>query len=151
MFTSGGETKVLAAGSAGEVCAIAILLGAAYLLYTKTAQWRLMLSSVLGAAFLSLFMRYALGMEVVPSLLFTIFSGGLLYASVYMVTDPVSAPKLPLSQWIYGAFFGAMVVFFRAKSIFAGGVGFALLLANMLAPSLDFWIKRYRARKGAAQ
>jgi len=151
VFTSAGNTKVLAAGSAGEVCAIAILIGAAYLIYTKTAQWRLILSSVLGATFLSLFMRYILGMEVVPSLLFTLFSGGLLYASVFMVTDPVSAPKLPVSQWIYGAFFGAMVVFFRAKSIFAGGVGFALLLGNMLAPSLDFWIKRYLAHKEAAK
>ena len=40
---------------------------------------------------------------------------------------------------------GALVVFFRYKAVFAGGVGFSILLGNMLAPSLDLWIKRARA------
>jgi Na+-transporting NADH:ubiquinone oxidoreductase subunit B len=60
----------------------------------------------------------------------------------------VSAPKLPLSQWIYGIFIGVMIVFLREKSLFSGAVGFALLLGNMAAPSLDLWIKRIRASRG---
>ena len=40
-----------------------------------------------------------------------------------------------------------MIVFFRYKAVFAGGVGFAILLGNMLAPSLDLWLKRYQASK----
>jgi Na+-transporting NADH:ubiquinone oxidoreductase subunit B len=142
VFTAGEQTMILGAGAMGEVSSLAILLGAAYLLYTKTAQWRLMLPPLLGAALLCLVLRYGLGLAAVPPLLFTLFSGGLLYAAVFMVTEPISAPKLPKSQWIYGLFIGMMIVFFRYKGIFSGGVAFSILLGNMLAPSLDLWIKR---------
>ncbi len=147
VFTSGGATKILAAGSIGEVSAILILFGAIYLIVTKTAQWRLMLATILGATGLNLLLRNVAGIDQVPPLHFTLLSGALLYSAVFMVTDPVSAPKVPLSQWIYGAFIGMMIVIFRYKAIFAGGVGFAILLGNMIAPSLDLWIKRYRAAK----
>lgn len=142
VFTAGEQTLVLGAGAMGEVSALAVLMGAGYLLYTKTAQWRLMLPPILGAALLCLALRHGLGIEAVPSLGFTLFSGALLYAAVFMVTEPVSAPKLAKSQWIYGLFIGMMIVFFRYKGIFYGGVAFSILLGNMLAPSLDLWIKR---------
>ncbi|HDQ40215.1 MAG TPA: RnfABCDGE type electron transport complex subunit D [Desulfonatronum sp.] len=142
IFTVGEQTLVLGAGAMGEVSALAIFLGAGYLLFTKTAQWRLMIPPILGAAMLCLALRHGLGIEAVPSLDFTLFSGGLLYAAVFMITEPVSAPKLSKSQWIYGLFIGMMIVFFRYKGIFYGGVAFSILLGNMLAPSLDLWIKR---------
>ncbi|WP_045222919.1 RnfABCDGE type electron transport complex subunit D [Desulfonatronum thioautotrophicum] len=144
-FQYGEQTLLLGAGSMGEVSAAAILVGAIYLLYTKTAQWRLMLPPIIGASALCLFLRYGLGVDAVPPLEFTLFSGALLYAAVFMVTEPVSAPKLPASQWIYGLFIGMMIVFFRAYGIFAGAVAFSILLGNMLAPSLDLWIKRFSA------
>ena len=147
VFSHNGITKVVSAGSAGEVCALVIILAGIYLIYSKTAQWRLTLSTLIGATFLSVLLRYVFGIEAVPSLLFTLFSGALLYAAVFMVTDPVSAPNLPLSQWIYGIFIGMMVVFFRYKAIFAGGVAFSILLGNTIAPSLDLWIKRYKTKK----
>lgn len=142
VFTVGEQTLVLGAGAMGEVSALAILLGAGYLLYTKTAQWRLMLPPIIGAVLLCLVLRHALGIAAVPSLEFTLFSGGLLFAAVFMVTEPVSAPKIAKSQWIYGLFIGMMIVFFRYKGIFYGGVAFSILLGNMLAPSMDLWIKR---------
>ncbi len=147
IFEQAGQSSVLAAGSAGETCALAILLGAVYLLWTKTAQYRLMTGALVGAVAVNLFLRHALGLEAVPPLGVTLLSGGLLYAAVFMVTDPISAPKLPLSMWLYGLFIGGMIVFFRFKAVFAGGVGFAILLGNMLAPSLDLWIKRFKARR----
>jgi Na+-transporting NADH:ubiquinone oxidoreductase subunit B len=151
LFDHAGHTQILAAGSAGEVSAIPILLGAAYLLWTKTANWRLMLGSLLGAVGINLILRNGLGIHAVPPLPFTLFSGAFLYASVFMVTDPISAPKLKESMWIYGIFIGALIVFFRYKAVFAGGVGFAILLGNMIAPSLDLWIKRWQARKKEAK
>jgi len=42
---------------------------------------------------------------------------------------------------------GMMIVFFRYKGIFSGGVAFSILLGNMLAPSLDLWIKRFSKPK----
>ena len=150
LFDTNGLTRIQAAGSAGEVCAIAILLGAAYLIWTKTANWRLMLATLLGATGLNLFLRNGLGIEAVPPLPFTLFSGAFLYAAVFMVTDPISAPRQKLSVWIYGAFIGALIVFFRYKAVFAGGVAFAILMGNMIAPSLDLWIKRFQDRKKKA-
>ncbi len=147
VFSVEGNPQILAAGSAGEVCALVIVLAALYLIFTKTAQWRLMAATLLGAIVLNVFLRSGLGVEAVPPLPFTLFSGALLYATVFMVTDPVSAPKLPLSQWIYGVFIGIMIVFFRYKAVFAGGVAFAILLGNTVAPSLDLWIKRLRTPK----
>lgn len=151
LFDHAGHARVLAAGSAGEVSALAILLGAAYLLWTKTANWRLMVGTLIGAVAMNLLLRNALGIAAVPPLLFTLFSGAFLYAAVFMVTDPISAPRIPLSMWIYGIFIGAMIVFIRWKAVFAGGVAFAILLGNMIAPSLDLWIKRYRDGKKAVK
>lgn len=149
-FEHAGQARLLAAGSAGEVSALAILLGAAYLLWTKTANWHLMLGTLIGAVAMNLFLRNALGIAAVPPLPFTLLSGAFLFAAVFMVTDPISAPKIPLATWIYSVFIGAMVVFIRWKAVFAGGVAFAILLGNTIAPSLDLWIKRYRdARKAA--
>ena len=150
-FTLNGKSTIYAAGSAGEVSAMILIISGVFLLVTKTANWRLMLSPLLGALAMNLFLRYALGIEAMPSPLFTFVSGGLIYAAVFMVTEPVTAPKLTLSQWIYGIFIGAMIVFLRQKSLFPGAVGFGLLLGNIAAPSLDLWIKRIRASRGARE
>lgn len=147
VFSSETGTHVLSAGSIGEVSAVLIMISAAYLIYTKTAQWRLILSTLIGAVGINLLFKYVLGFDDAPTVPFTLLSGGLLYAAVFMVTDPVSAPKLNSSQWTYGILIGALIVFFRYKSIFAGGVGFAILLGNMAAPSLDLWIRRFSASK----
>ncbi len=149
-FEYAGQTMALCAGSLGEVSAILIILAGLYLIWTKTAQWRLTVATLAGALVASIVFRYLFGIQRVPTPLFSLFSGALMYAAVFMVTDPVSAPKVKLSHWIYGAFIGIMIVFFRYNSIFAGGVGFSILLGNMLAPSLDLWIKRYQKRKQKA-
>ena len=147
IFEYEGQKMVLGAGSMGEVSALVIMFSCAYLLWTKTANWRLTVSTLLGALISSIVFRYAFGIKTVPEPLFTLFSGALFYAAVFMVTDPISAPKATLSQWIYGFFIGTMIVVFRYKSIFSGGAGFSILLGNILAPSLDLWITRMKKPK----
>jgi len=150
VFSFEGRKMVLAAGSMGEVSALIIILAGIYLLWTKTANWRLSVSTLIGGAVSTIIFRNIFGFTAVPPLLFSLLSGGFLYATVFMVTDPVSAPKQKLSQWIYGIFIGTMIVFFRFKSIFAGGVAFSILLGNMLGPTLDLWVKHFQsAKKGA--
>lgn len=139
-----GVQRVLTAGSVGEVSAILVLLGGAYLLYTKTAQWRLTVATLSGAIISSALFRYVLGADAVPPVLWTLCSGAMLYAAFFMVTDPITAPKNKNAQWIYGAFIGTMIVFLRWKAVFAGAVAFAILLGNTLAPSLEMF---YKARK----
>jgi Na+-transporting NADH:ubiquinone oxidoreductase subunit B len=145
-FAAGGREMVLAAGSLGEVSVAVILLGAGYLIATKTARWQLMAATLLGAAALNVILRHGLGLAGVPPVPFTLCSGALLYGAVFMATDPVSAPKSPAAQWIYGLTIGMLVVLFRYKAVFIGGVAFAILIGNMLAPSLDLWIKRLGQR-----
>ncbi|MDT8391516.1 MAG: RnfABCDGE type electron transport complex subunit D [Lentisphaeria bacterium] len=144
-----GGWHILAAGSAGEVSALLLLVGGIYLLVTKTANWRLVASSFAGAAGASLIFRHVLGAAAVPPVLFTLFSGAMVYACFFMVTDPVSAPKNKQAQLWYGAFIGMLIVFFRWKAVFAGGVAFAILLGNTVGPTLDLIFKARADKKKA--
>jgi Na+-transporting NADH:ubiquinone oxidoreductase subunit B len=148
-----GVQRVLTAGSVGEVSALLILIGGIYLLWTKTAQWRLTVSTLAGAIVANLVFRHLLGAEAVPPVLWTLCSGAMLYAAFFMVTDPISAPKNKSAQIIYGAFIGVMIVFLRWKAVFAGAVAFAILLGNTLAPTLELIFKARKqkadAKKGA--
>lgn len=145
-----GVSRVLAAGSSGEVSALLLLLGGGYLLWTKTANWRLVVSSLSGATIAAVLFG-ALGGAAVPPVHWTLCSGAMLYACFFMVTDPVSAPNDRLAQFVYGAFIGVMIVFFRWKAVFAGGVAFAILLGNTVGPSIEMLIKAYRARRGVTR
>lgn len=145
--SSDGVTRVLTAGSMGEVSAILILIGGIYLIWTKTANWRLILSTLLGAITAVVIFRNILGFEKVPNVLWTLCSGAMLYASFFMVTDPVSAPKNKRAQLWFGAFIGLMIVFLRWKSAFAGGVAFAILLGNTVGPTLNMIFKALDKKK----
>ena len=132
-----GARHVVSAGSIGEVSSLLLLLGGAYLLWTKTANWRLTASTLVGAVAAVLVFRHLLGTEMVPNVSWTLCSGALLYAAFFMVTDPVSAPRDQRAQVIYGAFIGVMIVFLRWRAVFAGGVAFAILLGNTIGPTVD--------------
>jgi Na+-transporting NADH:ubiquinone oxidoreductase subunit B len=149
--TAEGTQRVLSAGSVGEVSALLLIVGGIYLLWTKTANWRLVLSSFVGAILASVLFRYVFGFDAVPNPLFTLFSGAMMYACFFMVTDPVSAPNDRTAQYVYGVFIGIMIVFFRWKAVFAGGVAFAILLGNLIAPTLEFGLKAYRKHKKEKQ
>ncbi len=156
LFTgTDGVQRALTAGSVGEVSALLLLIGGAYLLWTKTAQWRLTVSTLAGAIAANIIFRYALGAESVPPVLWSLSSGAMLYAAFFMVTDPISAPKNKSAQWVYGAFIGIMIVFLRWKAVFAGAVAFAILLGNTLSPTLEMIfkerLKKQKAKAAARQ
>lgn len=149
-----GGTEVLAAGSIGEGCALLILLGGIYLLVTRTANWRLMLGPLVGAALATLIFRHGLGFDhfrpgspEVPPLLFTLLGGTTLYAIVFMVTEPVSAPKRRPAMYAYGALIGFLMVVLRWRAVFVAAASFSILLANLVGPLLDMavaWLARRR-------
>jgi len=145
--TKFGTQQVLAAGSIGEVCAPLIILAGLYLLWTKTANWRLMLGPLLGGAAAVVLFRHVGGADGVPPLHVALCSGAFLYGAVYMVTEPVSAPKQKASVWIYGVFIGFLVVLLRWKAQFAGAVAFSILLGNIVGPSLDMAVVAWRKHK----
>jgi Na+-transporting NADH:ubiquinone oxidoreductase subunit B len=88
----------------------------------------------------------------VPPPAWSLCSGALLYGCFFMVTDPVSAPKDKTSQVLYGALIGALIIFMRWKAVFAGGVGFAILLGNTVGPTIELIFKaRAEKKKGRSK
>jgi Na+-transporting NADH:ubiquinone oxidoreductase subunit B len=86
--------------------------------------------AVLSAALLAGGVAKALPIE-------SLLAGSFLFVAVFMVTDPVSAPKKPLAQWLYGSIVGVCIVLIRSFSAFPEGTSFAVLLGNSAASLLD--------------
>ncbi len=124
------------AGSFGESALVLIFAAALFLVITKTASYRIMVSTLAGALALTVAL-WAAGVSQAFPPLEAILSGSIFFAAVFYATDPVSAPKGRLSQWIYGAVVGISAVLIRQFSLFAEGTSFAVLLGNMFAPLFD--------------
>jgi len=132
-------------GSLGETSALLILAAAVYLIVTKTASLKIIVSCLASFAAFSSILYFAGIIEANP--LFSILSGGFLFAAVFMATDPVSAPKLEASKYIYGALIGVIAIIIRAFSNFTGGVMFAILIVNAFVPLIDRNIKILNDRR----
>ena len=72
-----------------------------------------------------------------PSPLYSLFSGGLLFGAVFMATDPVTSPIAPRGAWIYGIGIGILVVLIRFWGGLAEGVMYAILLMNAATPLIE--------------
>ncbi len=123
-------------GSAGETCAIMIILGGLYLAARKMMDWRIPVA-ILGSAALLSGLLYMYNPEVYPSPQFMLFSGGLMLGAIYMATDMVSSPMTPFGVWSYGIIIGVLVIVIRIWGGLPEGVMYAILLGNALAPHLD--------------
>jgi len=117
------------AGSLGETSAIAILLGASYLLYKGTVSWHIPTSYV-GSAFL-------LSLLLGEHPLFHIFAGGLLLGAFFMATDVVTSPVTKLGRVLFGAGAGVLTVLIRIFGVFPEGVCYSILIMNGLTPLID--------------
>jgi Na+-translocating ferredoxin:NAD+ oxidoreductase RnfD subunit len=74
-------------------------------------------------------------------MLTTIATGGLMFASVFMITDPVTSPKSQDGKIIYATLAGFLAIFIRVFSSYPEGVMFSIALANMITPIIDSSIK----------
>ena len=129
-------------GSIGETSTLAILLGAALLLYTGIASWRIMLSGVVGAFVMGLiFNTFAVNpfMEV-PAINQLVF-GGFAFGIVFMATDPVTASQTNRGKWIYGFLIGIFSIMIRVfNPAYPEGVMLAILFMNIMAPLIDHYV-----------
>ncbi|NLC31936.1 MAG: RnfABCDGE type electron transport complex subunit D [Clostridiales bacterium] len=132
-------------GSLGETSAVMILLGAAYLLYKKVASWQLMVSTLAGAGLLATVLYYTGISSAAP--LFVLLSAGLMFGAVFMVTDPISAPKIKAVQWLAGGLVGIITVIIRSFGLFTEGVMFAILIVNALTPLFELKYSQYKDKK----
>ncbi len=141
------------AGSLGESSALLILLAGAFLVYKKVASWQLMVSTLVSGTALAALFHYTgvgqvSGMQAAPPL-FTLLSGGFIFGAIFMVTDPISAPKTKQAQWIAGTLVGLITIVIRTFSLFTEGMMFAILIVNALTPLLELQLKRREDRKKA--
>lgn len=137
------------AGSLGETSSILIILTGIYLIYKKVASWQIMAAVLIGFTGFSSVL-HVLGVSQVPNPIFGIFAGGLLFGTVFMATDPVTAPKTKEAKWVYGILIGILTVIIRGYALFAGGMMFAILITNTFVPIMDEAVnafKKYRKEK----
>ncbi|QWB96050.1 RnfABCDGE type electron transport complex subunit D [Mycoplasmatota bacterium] len=131
-------------GTMGEVSAIPILIGLAYLLIRKTADYRIVLSTALTfLVLISLVGIFKYDDNWFNFVLYNLFSGGLLFGVTFMATDPVTAPVTRPGRLIYGLIIGTFVVLIRTWGSYAEGVASSLLFANIFVPLIDYpsWAK----------
>ena len=121
-------------GSLGETSAIAILLGAAYLLYKGTISWHIPASYVGSVLLLS----FVLGENPV----FHVFAGGLLLGAFFMATDVVTSPVTKWGRLIFGVGAGVVTMLVRAFGAYPEGVCYSILLMNGLTPLIDRFTSR---------
>ena len=127
-------------GVIGGTSALLTILCGLYLLWTKTASYRIVLSGFIGyVSVQSLFWSCGLGNAADP--LRAAMAGSLVIGIFFYATDPVSASQTNAGRWVYGAFIGAMSSVIATFSAWPAGTMFAILLANMFAPIMDYAIR----------
>ena len=131
-------------GTLGEVYKITILIGLAYLLIRRSADFRIVVS-YLGTFLVLVLMGglavHALNKEINPFVftLYNLLSGGVLFGATFMLTDPVTSPINGPSRIMYGTIAAIVTVLIRFFAALPEGVGFSILIANMMAVVLDHY------------
>jgi electron transport complex protein RnfD len=126
----------LTSGSAGETCAVLILLGGAYLVARNIMNWRIPISIFTTVAVITWIFN-SFDPISFPSATFMLFSGGLMLGAVFMATDPVASPITNAGCWLYGLLIGGLVLVIRFWGGMPEGVMYAILLANAVSPHID--------------
>ncbi len=130
-------------GSVGETSKLAIFIGAALLLLTRVASWKTMFSVFVGGAFMGLIFNLW-GPNTASAHLpwyYHLMLGGFAFGAVFMATDPVTSARTEKGKWIYGFLIGAMAIIIRVLNPgYAEGMMLAILLMNVFAPLIDFYV-----------
>ena len=130
------------AGSVGETSTIAILIGAAILIFTGIGSWRTMLSVFIGGYIMSLlFNLWGVNeLMLLPAHLHLIL-GGFAFGAVFMATDPVTAAQTNKGKYIVGFLIGVFAIIIRVfNPAYPEGMMMAILLLNVFAPLVDHYV-----------
>ena len=126
-------------GSMGETSTLAILIGAAILLFTGVASWRIMLSVFAGGLAMGYIFQTA-GVTEYDAYLHLLV-GGFAFGAVFMATDPVTSAQTNTGKWIYGLMVGALAVLIRVVNpAYPEGMMLSILFMNALAPLIDYFV-----------
>ena len=146
-------------GSVGETSTFLILLGGLFLVFSKIASWRIMLSAVIGSLVMGYIFNVIVDMGIITeySNFYGLMSfeywqhllvGGLAFGIVYMATDPVTGSQTNRGKWIYGFLIGFLSVMIRVfNPAYPEGVFLAILLMNVFAPTIDHYVVKSNIKK----
>lgn len=137
-------------GSAGETSALAIILGGVFLILMGVANWRTVFGVLVSFIGLGAILRLIYPASVNP-VWFNLFSGGILFGTFFMATDPVTGSITRSGKLVYGLLIGSVTILIRFYSGFVEGVTFAILLGNIFAPLIDEVVIRNRIRRYARE
>lgn len=139
VLKTGGSVDVAAMfigkipGTIGEVSVIALLIGAAYLVFRKVISLRIPVTYILTVAvFVFIF-----GQQDMNFVLAHICGGGLIFGAFFMATDYVTSPITPKGQIVFGILLGVLTGLFRLFGGSAEGVSYAIIISNMLVPLIE--------------
>ena len=142
-------------GSIGETSFIAIMIGAAILLWTRIASWRIMLSVFAGGAIVAaLFNAFGAADNAVAHLgvALHLCLGGFAFGAVFMATDPVTSARTETGKYIYGFIIGALAITIRVLNPgYPEGMMLAILFMNMFAPLIDYFVVQRNINKRLAR
>ena len=122
-------------GTIGEVSALALLIGGAYLVIRKVISIRIP-AAYLGTVALVTLVFSKTG-DPLSWMLYSLFSGGVMLGAIFMATDYATSPATPVGQVIYGIGCGILTVFFRYNGLFPEGVTYAILIMNAFVWFID--------------
>ncbi|MBQ8579745.1 MAG: RnfABCDGE type electron transport complex subunit D [Oscillospiraceae bacterium] len=137
-------------GCIGEISALALLLGGAYLV------WRRVISIRIPAAYLGtvavLTLVFSKAGAPAEWMLYSLLSGGVMLGAIFMATDYATSPATPVGQVIYGIGCGGLTVLFRYFGLFPEGVTYAILIMNAFVWFIDRHtaMRRFGTKKGGA-
>ncbi len=132
-------------GSIGETNKLFILGGALFLIYCGIASWRIIMSSVIGLVFTAFLFNLLAGFSTNAMLTITplqhLLIGSFLFGTVFMATEPVTSSHTNTGRWIYGFLIGVLTVIIRSiNPAYPEGVMLAILIMNMFAPLIDYYV-----------
>jgi Na+-transporting NADH:ubiquinone oxidoreductase subunit B len=136
-------------GSIGETSTLAILIGAAFLIFTGVGSWKIIFSVFAGGTVMGLILN-AFGGNALMEIPFWehLMLGGFAFGAVFMATDPVSASQTERGKWIYGFLIGILAIIIRVLNpAFPEGVMLAILLMNVFAPLIDHYVIESHIKK----
>lgn len=138
-----GNAGEMAAGTIGEVCALALLIGLAYMLWKRIITWHIPVS-IISTVFVIAGLLWLCDSTTYADPLTVIFSGGLMLGAIFMATDYVTSPMCAKGQIIYGVAIGFLTIVIRNWGAYPEGMSFAILIMNAFTPLINMYIKPKR-------
>lgn len=130
------------AGTIGEICGLALIIGFAFMLWRKIITWHIPIS-IIGTVFAFSGVMYLIN-PIYANPFAVILSGGLLLGAIFMATDYVTSPMTPKGQLIYGVSIGLLTIIIRNWGAYPEGMSFAILIMNAFTPLINSYVKPKR-------